>query len=126
MFDDRLVKINCGEFEGTTETADSRQLFLQAIKSGDKGTESFIEFMKRCSNFCNMIVEDHIGKNVLIATHAVKSFISVKKTFTFITLSGVNPAGAKTLCSYSRFIKEPKICVYNTILDSFTIKYLLF
>jgi probable phosphoglycerate mutase len=70
MFDDRLIEINCGEFEGTAETADSMKLFWQAIKSGDKGTESFNAFLKRCCDFCDMIAEEHKGKNVLIVTHA--------------------------------------------------------
>jgi probable phosphoglycerate mutase len=70
VFDDRLIEINCGEFEGTAETADSMKLFWQAIKSGDKGTESFKAFTKRCCDFCDMIAADHKGKNVLIVTHA--------------------------------------------------------
>jgi probable phosphoglycerate mutase len=70
VFDDRLTEINCGEFEGTDETADSMELFWQAIKSGDKGTESYKEFMKRNCDFCDMIAKDYIGKNVLIVTHA--------------------------------------------------------
>jgi broad specificity phosphatase PhoE len=70
VLDDRLVEINCGEFEGTAETADSMKLFWQATKSGDKGTESFKAFMKRCCDFCDLIAENHKGKNVLIVTHA--------------------------------------------------------
>lgn len=69
-FDDRLAEIDCGEFEGTDETAEAFKLFWQAIKSGDKGTESFKEFMKRSCYFCDMIVSDYKGKNVLIVTHA--------------------------------------------------------
>lgn len=71
MFDVRLIEINCGEFEGTAETADSMKLFWQAIKRGDNDTESFKAFVKRCCDFCNMITEDHKGENVLIVTHAV-------------------------------------------------------
>lgn len=70
LFDNRLIEINCGEFEGTAETADSMKLFWQAIKIGDKGTESFNAFLKRCCDFCDMIAEEHKGKNVLIVTHA--------------------------------------------------------
>jgi probable phosphoglycerate mutase len=39
--------------------------------SGDKGTESFKDFMKRGCDFCDMIVKDHKDKNVLIVTHGV-------------------------------------------------------
>ena len=70
VFDDRLVEINCGEFEGKDETADMMKLFLQAAVNGDKGTESSKAFMKRSCDFCDMIAEDHKGKNVLIVTHA--------------------------------------------------------
>jgi len=47
VFDDRLVEINCGEFEGKEETAETMRLAWQAFMSGDKGTESFKDFMKR-------------------------------------------------------------------------------
>ena len=70
VLDDRLSEIICGEFEGTEETADAMKLFWQAINSGDKGTESFKAFMKRCCDFCDMVAEDHTGKDVLIVTHA--------------------------------------------------------
>lgn len=73
VFDDRLTEINCGEFEGTEETLESLKLFWQAIISGNKGTESFEEFMRRNCNFCNMIREDYKGKNVLIVTHAANA-----------------------------------------------------
>ena len=73
VFDDRLAEINCGEFEGTEETAEAMKLFWQAIMSGDKGTESFKEFMKRNCDFCDMIMEDHKGKNVLIVTHGANA-----------------------------------------------------
>lgn len=72
VFDDRLVEINCGEFEGTDETnTETMKLFWQAIMSGDKGTESYQDFMKRNGDFCDMVMEDHKGKNVLIVTHGV-------------------------------------------------------
>jgi broad specificity phosphatase PhoE len=41
--------------------------------AGDKGTESFKDFMKRSCDFCDMIAEDHKGKNVLIVTHAANT-----------------------------------------------------
>ena len=70
VLDDRLAEINCGEFECKEETAETMKLLWQAIMSGDKGTESFKAFMKRCCDFCDMIAEDHKGNNVLIVTHA--------------------------------------------------------
>jgi len=73
VFDDRLAEINCGEFEGTEETAETIQLFWQAIKSGDKGTESLETFMKRNCDLCDIIMEEHKGKNVLIVTHAANT-----------------------------------------------------
>jgi len=71
VFDDRLVEIKVGEFEGKEETAETMKLLWQALMNGDKGTESFKDFMKRNCDFCDMIAEDHKGKNVLIVTHAV-------------------------------------------------------
>ncbi|HEY32514.1 MAG TPA: histidine phosphatase family protein [Dehalococcoidia bacterium] len=71
VFDDRLVEINCGEFEGADETdAEVMKLAWQAIMSGDKGTESYKDFMTRSCDFCDMIMEKHKGENVLIVTHA--------------------------------------------------------
>jgi broad specificity phosphatase PhoE len=70
VFDDRLVEINCGEFEGTEETADMWKLFWQAVMSGDKGTECFKDFTERSCDFCDMITKEHRNKNVLIVTHA--------------------------------------------------------
>jgi broad specificity phosphatase PhoE len=70
VFDDRLVEIDCGEFEGKEETAGMIKSFWQAAVNGDKGAESFKAFIKRCCDFCDMIAEDHRGKNVLIVTHA--------------------------------------------------------
>ena len=71
VFDDRLDEINLGEFEGMDETdAEMMKLFSQAVMSGDKGTESFKDFMKRNCDFCDMIMEDHKGENVLIVTTA--------------------------------------------------------
>jgi broad specificity phosphatase PhoE len=70
VFDDRLTEINCGEFEGIEETADTMKLMWQAFMSGDKGTESYKDFMKRSCDFCDKIGEDYKGKNVLVVTHA--------------------------------------------------------
>lgn len=75
MFDDRLIEITCGEFEGTEETADALKLFWQAIRSGSLGTESFEEFIIRNCDFCDMIMKDHKGKNVLIVTHSANARI---------------------------------------------------
>ncbi len=70
MFDDRLNEMNVGEFEGKEETAETMKLLWQAVMSGDKGTESFKDFTKRNCDFCDMIMEDHKGENVLIVTAA--------------------------------------------------------
>ncbi|MBU5331638.1 histidine phosphatase family protein [Anaerocolumna aminovalerica] len=73
VFDERLSEINCGEFEGTEETAESMKLFWQAVMNGDKGTENFKDFIKRNSNFCNMIAKEYKSKNILIVTHAANA-----------------------------------------------------
>lgn len=73
VFDERLSEINCGEFEGTEETAETMKLFWQAVMSGDKGTENFKDFTKRNCDFCNMITEEYKGKNILIVTHAANA-----------------------------------------------------
>jgi len=73
VLDDRLAEIDCGEFEGTEETADALKLFWQAISSGSMGTESFKEFTKRVCDFCDMIMGDHKEKNVLIVTHSANA-----------------------------------------------------
>ncbi len=69
-FDDRLAEINLGEFEGTDESAEAMKLYWQAVMSGDKGTESWKDFVKRNCDFCDMITEEHQGENILIVTHA--------------------------------------------------------
>jgi probable phosphoglycerate mutase len=52
VFDDRLAEIGCGEFVGADETdAEVMKLAWQAIMSGDKGTESFKDFIKRNCDF---------------------------------------------------------------------------
>ena len=73
VFDDRLVEINCGEFEGKDETADMFKLFWQAIQTGDMGTESWKDFIKRTCDFCDMIMEDYKEKNVLIVNHSANA-----------------------------------------------------
>jgi len=70
VFDDRLIEINLGEFEGTEETSDAMKLFWQATNSGTMGTERFKDFIKRTYDFCDMVMEDYKDKNVLIVTHA--------------------------------------------------------
>ncbi|MBE6025010.1 MAG: histidine phosphatase family protein [Cellulosilyticum sp.] len=71
--DERLIEINCGEFEGTEETMETLKLFWQAVMSGSKGTESFKLFLKRNCDFCDMITEQYKGKNILIVTHAANA-----------------------------------------------------
>ena len=73
VFDDRLIEINCGEFEGTAETAESLKLFWQAAMRGDKGTERSKDFIERNCDFCDMVMEEHKGKNVLIVTHSANA-----------------------------------------------------
>ena len=70
IFDNRLIEINCGDFEGMEETPDMMKSFWQTIQSGDKGTESFEIFIKRNCDLCDEINAEHKGKNVLIVTHA--------------------------------------------------------
>ena len=69
-FDDRLIEIICGEFEGKEETAEFWELAWQAITNGDKGTEKLDVFMKRCFDFCDMLKNHYKGKTVLVVTHA--------------------------------------------------------
>ena len=70
VFDDRLIEINCGEFEGMEETTEMMKLLWQAIQTGANGTERFKNFIKRNCDFCDMIMREHKGKNLLIVTHA--------------------------------------------------------
>lgn len=71
--DDRLTEINCGEFEGTEESDENLKLFSEAVKTGDRSTENFQEFIKRNCDFCNMVTDKYKGKNVLIVTHAANA-----------------------------------------------------
>lgn len=75
LFDDRLVEINCGEFEGMEETTEMMKSLWQAIQSGDRGTENFRMFMKRNFDLCDLIMQEYKGKNVLIVTHALNARI---------------------------------------------------
>lgn len=73
VFDQRLSEINCGEFEGSEETAETMKQFWQAVTRGDKGTENFKDFIERNCDFCNMITKEYKGKNILIVTHAANA-----------------------------------------------------
>lgn len=90
LFDDRLIEIICGEFEGMEETEEMMKSFWQAIKTGDKGTENFQAFIKRNCDLCDSIVNDYKGKNVLIVTHAANArvinyyFCGKPKDFNFM------------------------------------------
>ena len=75
VFDDRLVEINCGEFEGKDETADMMKLFWQATQMGDMGTEKWRNFIKRNCDFCDMVTENYKDENVLIVTHSLNARI---------------------------------------------------
>jgi len=73
VFDDRLVEIIAGEFEGTDETdTEAMKLAWQAVMTGDKGTESFKDFTERTCDFCDMIMEEHNGENVLTRISHIK------------------------------------------------------
>jgi broad specificity phosphatase PhoE len=72
VFDDRLAEINAGEFEGAdADDPAAMKLAWQAFMRGDKGAEDFRTLDKRVGDFYNMILEEHMGKNVLIVTHGV-------------------------------------------------------
>jgi broad specificity phosphatase PhoE len=72
VFDNRLVEINAGEFEGADQTdVETMKLLWKAVMIGDKGTESFKDFMKRGCDYCDMIMEEYKGENVLVVTHGV-------------------------------------------------------
>jgi probable phosphoglycerate mutase len=68
--DDRLREIVCGEFEGMEETRDRMQAFYCAIQTGDKGTEKMDDFMQKQFDFSDMLMNQYIGKNLLVVTHA--------------------------------------------------------
>ena len=73
VLDDRLAEINCGEFEGTQETADALELFWRAVMSGDKGTERSQDFIQRNCDFCDMVMQDYTGQDVLVVTHSANA-----------------------------------------------------
>ena len=73
MFDERLVEINCGEFEGMEETTEMMKLLFQAFQTGDKGTERFDLFIKRNCDLCDLIIDEYKGKSILIVTHAANA-----------------------------------------------------
>ncbi len=73
VLDDRLAEMDCGEFEGTQETAASLRSCLQASMNGDRGTERSQDFIKRNCDFCDMIRQDYKGKKVLVVTHSANA-----------------------------------------------------
>lgn len=73
IFDERLVEMFCGEFEGMEEAPEMMKAFWQAIQTGDRGTEHFRSFIKRNCDVCDMIEKDYKGRNVLIITHAANA-----------------------------------------------------
>lgn len=73
VYDDKLVEINCGEFEGIAETPKMMKSMWQATQTGDKGTEKFSDFIKRNCDLCDIIKNEHKGENILIVTHAINT-----------------------------------------------------
>ena len=73
VFDERLIEINCGEFEGTEETSEMMKLLWNAAQRGDRGVERFDAFMKRNIDLCDEIAMVHKGKDILIITHAANA-----------------------------------------------------
>ncbi len=71
FFDKRLAEIDCGEFEGIEETADTMHMMFEATKTGDRGVETMEAFIKRNSEICEIICEKYKSKNILIVTHAI-------------------------------------------------------
>jgi broad specificity phosphatase PhoE len=102
VFDNRLVEINCGEFEGKEETPETMKLLWQVIMSGDKSTESFKAFMKRGCDFCDILMENHKSKNILIVTHAANIrvidcyFHDKPKDYNFLTPTPIKNGGLLT------------------------------
>jgi probable phosphoglycerate mutase len=70
VFDERLIEIVCGEFEGMEETPEMMKSAFQAFQTGDKGTERMDLFIKRNCDFCDLMMNEYNGKNILIVTHA--------------------------------------------------------
>ena len=73
IFDDRLIEIDCGKFEGMEETPEMMKSFWQAIQNGDRGTENLKSFIERNCDLCDIIMQEHKGKNILIVTHAANA-----------------------------------------------------
>lgn len=70
IFDNRLIEMRCGDFEGMEETPDMWKSFFRAAESGERGVEKLGDFMKRSFSFCDMLKEKYQGKNVLVVAHA--------------------------------------------------------
>ena len=70
ILDDRLREIVCGEFENTPQTTQSFNDFYAAMKNGTRGVEQWDIFTNRVNDFCDMLVEKHNGKSIIICTHA--------------------------------------------------------
>ena len=73
MFDERLTEIICGEFEGMEETPEMMKAAFQAFQIGGKGTERMDLFIKRNCDFCDWVMDEYKGKNILIVTHAANT-----------------------------------------------------
>lgn len=73
ILDERLTEINCGDFEGMEENAESMALFWRAVMNGDRGTENYKEFISRNCAFCDWIMANYYKKDVLIVTHAANA-----------------------------------------------------
>jgi len=90
IFDDRLVELILGDFEGKEETRLMMMQFLLAIKKGKRGLERFDKFQKRTFDLCDEIAEKHKGQNVLIITHAANArvinyyFLGKPKKYSFL------------------------------------------
>jgi len=70
IFDERLTEIVCGDFEGMEETPEMMKAAFQAFQTGDKGTERMDLFINRNCDFCDSVMDEYKGKNILIVTHA--------------------------------------------------------
>ena len=73
VFDERLIELNCGEFEGVEETEEMWKQFFRAMQTGDKGVETMHSFINRNCEFCDEISKAYKSKNILIVTHAANT-----------------------------------------------------
>jgi len=73
IYDERLIEIDCGQFEGMEETPEIMKLMFQAFQTGEKGTERFDSFINRNIELCDLITNDYNGKNVMVITHAANA-----------------------------------------------------